>query len=51
MSNQHGGGGLAAYDETIMTWLFSRQNNRERNEKNETDKETVEYASGDADGF
>ena len=24
MSNQHGGGGLFAYDETIMGWLFGK---------------------------
>lgn len=24
MSNEHGGGGLFAYDENIMGWLFSK---------------------------
>jgi hypothetical protein len=24
MSNEHGGGGLFAYDEDIMGWLFSK---------------------------
>lgn len=49
VSNQHGGGGLAARDESVMRWLFSQTRDTERTENNET--ETPEYAAGDSDGF
>ena len=49
ISNQHGGGGLAARDESVMTWLFSKTRNTERTEHDE--KETSSYAAGDSDGF
>lgn len=49
VSNQHGGGGLAARDESVMTWLFSKTRNTERTEHDE--KETSSYAAGDSDGF
>lgn len=49
MSNQHGGGALAARDESVMTWLFSKTRNTERTEHDE--KETSSYAAGDSDGF
>lgn len=49
--DQHMGGMAFAREETIMSWLFSQERNPERNETDETGKETSEYASDNGDCF